>query len=169
MRQAIAATLFITVLCWFWLFPRVEKVTYVDLGPAHLQNIEVKLSGAVLFPGVYQFYHEVTLEQVINYAGGLLSTADRSAIQFSQKIERNRDIMIPSLVNDEINEVVKVNINKASFKELIEIPYMTETRAASLIIYRESNGYFQSIDDLINVKHIGVSTLENIRPYITLG
>jgi len=46
---------------------------------------------------------------------------------------------------------------------------MTETRAASLVVYREAHGYFQSIDDLINVKYIGAVTLENIKPYITLG
>ena len=46
---------------------------------------------------------------------------------------------------------------------------MTETRAASLIIYREQYGDFNHIDDLINVKNIGSVTLEKIKPYITLG
>mgnify|MGYP000941994927 CR=1 FL=1 len=36
---------------------------------------------------------------------------------------------------------------------------MTETRAASLIIYREQYGDFNHIDDLINVKNIGSVTL----------
>jgi len=38
-----------------------------------------------------------------------------------------------------------------------------------LIIYREANGDFMTIDELINVKHIGPVTLENIRPHITVG
>jgi competence protein ComEA len=169
MRQAIFATLFITVLCWFWLFPRSEPVNYVDVGPVHLKSFEVKLSGEVVFPGIYTFYEDTSLEQIIKYAGGLLPNADKEIIQFALKIDRNRDIVIPSKVINTPISVLKVNINKASFKELIEIPYMTETRAASLVVYREAHGYFQSIDDLINVKHIGAVTLENIKPYITLG
>ena len=169
MRQAIFATLFITVLCWFWLFPRKEDVNYVDNGPVFLKSYDVKLSGEVVFPGIYTFYDEITLDQIITYAGGLLPNADKEIIQFNQKIDRSRDIVIPSKVDNTPISVVKININKASFKELIEIPYMTETRAASLVVYREAHGFFQSIDDLINVKYIGAVTLENIKPYITLG
>jgi DNA uptake protein ComE-like DNA-binding protein len=52
---------------------------------------------------------------------------------------------------------------------LLEIPYMTETRAASLIVYREANGPFLHFEELLNVKHIGPVTLENIKPYIKLN
>jgi DNA uptake protein ComE-like DNA-binding protein len=45
---------------------------------------------------------------------------------------------------------------------------MTETRAASLIIYREAHGDFKHLDELLLVKYIGVVTLEKIKPYLTL-
>ena len=64
--------------------------------------------------------------------------------------------------------MIQININQANFKTLITIPHMTESRAAALIIYREAHGKFQSIDDLIHVKHIGTATLEKIRPYVTI-
>jgi competence protein ComEA len=60
-----------------------------------------------------------------------------------------------------------VNINTASFQQLLSIPYMTETRAAELIIYRREHGFFDSIEGLIHVKYIGAATIENLRPFIT--
>ncbi len=61
-----------------------------------------------------------------------------------------------------------ININTASEDLLCQIKGIGEVKAQSIIEYRESNGPFASLEDLLKVKGIGEAMLEKIRPYITL-
>jgi len=169
MKQAIAMTIFLVIIGWFWLFPRQEEIEYVNQGAIPIEIIEVEINGAVLFPGIYHFFEPLTLSEALNYAGGVLGEADLTSFNASEMITRNRQIIISSVNIITETPNVLINVNTAGFKDLITIPGMTETRAASLIIYREQYGDFNHIDDLINVKNIGSVTLEKIKPYITLG
>jgi len=169
MKQAIIMTIVLVIIGWFWLFPRQEEIEYVNQGAIPIEMIEVEINGAVLFPGIYHFFEPLTVSEALTYAGGLLDEANLSSFNASEMITRNRQITISSLNITTENSNILVNVNQAGFKELITIPGMTETRAASLIIYREQYGDFNHIDDLINVKNIGSVTLEKIKPYITLG
>lgn len=65
-------------------------------------------------------------------------------------------------------EFDKLNINTASVEELQSLSGIGETKAKAVIAYRIENGGFSSIDELLNVKGIGKSTFEKIRPYITV-
>ena len=169
MKQKIATVILIVIVLWVVLFPRGEETHSIDLEATPLTIIQVEIIGAVEFPGTYHFFKEVSIGDALLLAGKLLEDADMSMIMKSEVITRNRQIFIPSLNQDVEEPKVLVNVNQASFKELITIPGMTETRAASLIIYREAHGDFLHVDDLINVKNIGISTLEKIKPYIKLG
>jgi len=169
MKQAIIMTIVLVIIGWFWLFPRQEEIEYVNQGAIPIEMIEVEINGAVLFPGIYHFFEPLTVSEALTYAGGLLDEANLSSFNASEMITRNRQITISSLNITTENSNILVNVNQAGFKDLITIPGMTETRAASLIIYREQYGDFNHIDDLINVKNIGSVTLEKIKPYITLG
>ena len=62
----------------------------------------------------------------------------------------------------------KININTASAEHLM-LPDIGETIALRIIEYRTKNGSFSSVDELLMVKGIGVSTLEKIREMITVG
>lgn len=169
MKQAMSMTVILVILGWFWLFPRPEEIEFIDQSAPELEMIEIDIKGAVQFPGIYHFFEPITLEEALDYAGGLLEDADKSSFNLSEIITRDRQITISSVNVSIETPTILVNVNTAGFKELITIPGMTETRAASLIIYREQYGKFNHLDDLINVKNIGIVTLEKIKPYITLG
>lgn len=169
MKQKIAMIVLIVIILWIILFPRTKALETLDLEAIPLTIIQVEIIGAVEFPGTYHFFEEITVGEALLYAGDALMDADLSFVMTSEVITRSRQLVIPS-INQSIEEpITLVNVNKASFKELITIPGMTETRAASLIIYRESHGDFKHVDELINVKYIGIATLEKIKPYIKLG
>jgi competence protein ComEA len=62
----------------------------------------------------------------------------------------------------------KININHASRKVLEILPLIGPKRAARIIMFRRSNGWFRTIDDLDLVPGIGKKIIRRIREYITI-
>lgn len=67
------------------------------------------------------------------------------------------------------SELGKVNINTAGKDELVLLPGIGNTKAAKIIEFREQFGKFTCIDDLIYVDGFSYTTIEELRPYITVG
>lgn len=63
----------------------------------------------------------------------------------------------------------KVNINTATVGQLILLPNIGEVLATRIIEYRTQNGEFRSVEDLLLVKGIGETRLEQLRDYVTVG
>ena len=63
----------------------------------------------------------------------------------------------------------KVDINRASFFELITIPGLGENSARAIIDYRKSQGGFKDIEELKQIKGIKDKKLEQLRKYIKLS
>lgn len=66
------------------------------------------------------------------------------------------------------NDGEKVNINTADSNELMTLSGIGSSRADAIIAYRQENGYFQKIEDIMNVSGIKNSLFERIRDYITI-
>ncbi|MBQ3568561.1 MAG: ComEA family DNA-binding protein [Anaerotignum sp.] len=63
----------------------------------------------------------------------------------------------------------RININTAAAEELMLLPSVGEGRAADIIQYREENGGFGRIEDIMQVSGIGEKTFEEIKEQITVG
>ena len=62
-----------------------------------------------------------------------------------------------------------VNINTADAATLAgSLRGIGQRKAEAIVAYRNENGPFKSVDDLVNVKGIGAKTLEQLRPMIAL-
>ena len=62
----------------------------------------------------------------------------------------------------------KVDVNKASKKELMELPGIGEVIAGRIIIYRNDVGRFRSVNDLRKVKGINSKKFEEIKNLIAV-
>ena len=64
----------------------------------------------------------------------------------------------------------QVNINTASAQEIAEtLNGVGLSKAEKIVEYRETNGPFRHIDELVNVKGIGLRTVDKNRDAISLG
>lgn len=73
--------------------------------------------------------------------------------------------------SDNLDNDVKralVSINTCTVEDLINIPYLGETKAKAIIEYREKNGEFKNIEDIKNVSGIGDKLYSKIKDYIKL-
>ena len=62
----------------------------------------------------------------------------------------------------------KIDINKATIEQLAMLNGIGEKKALAIIEYREMNGDFVDLAELVNVKGIGENTLKKIEPFVTL-
>lgn len=61
-----------------------------------------------------------------------------------------------------------ININTATIEQLTVLTGIGEAKAKAIIIYREENGSFKSIEEIMNVSGIGEKTFENIKEFISI-
>ena len=62
-----------------------------------------------------------------------------------------------------------LDINRATVSGLTAIPGIGKVTAARIVAWREQNGPFRRVEDLMKVKGIGEKSLARIRPYVTVS
>lgn len=65
--------------------------------------------------------------------------------------------------------VFPIDISRAGKEELTALPGIGEVLADRILSYREENGGFTSVEELLNVEGIGKKRFEDILDFITLG
>jgi len=60
----------------------------------------------------------------------------------------------------------QVDVNRAEWPELSQLPDVGETLARRIVTSRDEQGPFNGVDDLERVRGIGPRTVEKIRPYL---
>lgn len=165
----------VVMICAFILIdPNASFIsTNNDISSETIDNtINVEIDGAVVNPGTYTLESDATLQELINQAGGLLSSADNSCFDTSILIEDYDMFYIPYEAGyaEECVPVTeeKVNINTATGEELASINGVSETLAEKIVEFREINGQFKTLEEIMNVTGIGVKTYEKIRDFICL-
>jgi competence protein ComEA len=129
----------------------------ISLITAPVSEGEISVTGAVSNPGIYPLQPGDSIGDVLQAAGGAAADADLSRIELS----------VPEM--GEIAEAQKVNINTAGVWLLAALPGIGDVRAQAIIAYRQQNGLFRDINELLNVEGIGSVTLDDIRDLITVA
>lgn len=140
------------------------------------RKIVVHLAGAVKKGGLYELKGNVRIADVIALAGGVLPLADLNRVNLAQKIADGQKILIPfkrkQLKNSSSSFTEssgqKININTATVTELQKISGIGPSFAKRIIKYREKNGYFNELNDLLKVSGIGKKKLEALKDEIIL-
>lgn len=137
------------------------------------EKIIVDLKGEVHHPGVYELELGSRVKDLIQKAGGFTEEADELSVNLAQKLHDEIVVIVPSSKVQEDGGILdqssaKIRINYASKEELMQLKGIGPTKAEAIIQYREENGLFQSVEDLLEVSGIGEKTLENIEEDIQI-
>ena len=62
-----------------------------------------------------------------------------------------------------------VDVNTASEDDLVAVPGIGKSLARRIVEFREKNGPYQHVDDLLKVQGIGEKSLQKLRSYLTAG
>lgn len=142
--------------------------------------IIVDISGEINKPGVYKLRPGTRVYELIEQAGGLSEMANADVINRASTVSDGQKIVIPSkaTIGQDMNQSGDadcssnasglVNINQADQKQLESIAGIGPSMAKRIIEYRNSNGFFGSIDELMNVKGIGAKKFDKIKTYVTI-
>ena len=66
-------------------------------------------------------------------------------------------------------QAAPVDINVAGVEELMSVPGIGQAIAQRIVEYRDKNGAYGSVDDLLKIQGIGEKSLAKIRDHLTAG
>lgn len=154
------------------------ELEFLDEIEEEITSIIVDVKGEVKKPGVYEVSPSSRVNDVIQLAGGFTKEADENQINLAQKVEDEMVIIIPKIGDEKatISSTVssagvdesKVNINQATKEELETLPGIGPAKAQAILDFREENGHFKEVEDLLQVNGIGEKTLENLQEHIAV-
>lgn len=145
------------------------------------KTLVIYICGAVAKPGVYELPEEARVVHAIEAAGGLREDADTVTVNQAKRLEDGEQIRI--LTKEEAEAVKsdtkiegmeasgesgKVNINQADMAELMTLPGIGQAKAKAIIEFRETNGRFTSITDIMKISGIKESVFSKIEDLITV-
>lgn len=133
----------------------------------------VDIKGEVKRPGIYEAQADMRVNDIIDFAGGTTDTADELSVNRAERVKDEMVIYVAhvdeelelaesSAVYSESNGL-GVKVNQASKEELTELTGIGPAKADAIISYREENGGFKSVEDLLNVPGIGEKSLEVLK------
>ena len=145
------------------------------------REITIYVVGAVNKPGLVNLPENARAADAVNACGGLLPTADSEKINMAQVLKDGQQLKVPEknaagIKNDpskagqakggENGE--KVNINTADEKALDTLPGVGPAMAKRIIEYRETEGAFQSIEDIKKIRGIGDAKFAKMKDKICI-
>ena len=155
----------------------------------------VYVTGAVNRPGIVEVPADARVADAVNACGGVLPTADLDAINMAQKLKDGQQVRVPEKNSAPPPSGTRsagttgppaagksgtegksaaapagglVNINTADEQTLDSLPGIGPAMAKRIIEYRNTEGMFQSPEDLKKIKGIGNAKFEKLKDRITV-
>lgn len=152
------------------------EVSKESSSAAKNQKIYVYVCGQVKNPGVYEFTSDDRIVMAVEAAGGFTSKAAKDTINQAEKMKDGQQIYVPSKQESKAepssgtggSASAKVNINTAGKEELMTLSGIGESKASDIIAYRQEQGSFSKIEDIMKIQGIKEGVFNKIKDNITI-
>jgi competence protein ComEA len=149
--------------------------------PTTVPAVVVQAAGAVMRPGLYRLAPGARVDDLVQAAGGLATDADADRVNLAALLSDGEKVYVPrvgepvpdgavdagaSSATGPSSAASPVDLNSASIAQLDTLPGVGPATAQAIVDYRSAHGRFTSVDDLLNVRGIGPSKLEELRPLV---
>ena len=161
-----------------------KKAAAVSETEAMAPAFVVHVCGEVANPGIYELPAGSRIYEAVKAAGGFTENAAEESVNLASPIEDGVQIRIYSKEETETlaagaapfdgfeasgeGKEPVVNLNTATKEELMTLSGIGESRAEDIIRYREENGGFQNIEDIMKVSGIKDAAFQKIKDRITV-
>ena len=168
---AMGTFIIFVIIGYFMMHKNEDVVFYVDEN-YEIPKICIYVVGCVNEPGIYEVEDGTRIYEAIELAGGATDEADLSRLNLAKILLDEEKVVVPKIVNVEEGEgsliSSVVNINTANVERLSTLSGIGKSTAEKIVKYREENGYFNSVEDIMNVSGIGESKFNAIKDNITV-
>lgn len=163
-----------------------DEEAFISEADTKPSEVTVYVCGAVKFSGVYSLKGNPRVVDAIKAAGGMNDQADTEYINQARPLTDGQKIYVPTkeetqkLLPDTSEQFLcedvyvsedegsKVNINTAGVTELTSLPGIGQAKAELIIEYRNSNGRFESIEDIMKISGIKEGMFNKIKDKICI-
>ncbi len=146
--------------------------------PSSGAYIYVHVLGAVNQPGLYSFREGDRAIDAVAAAGGYTEEADRQSLNLARFLSDGEQIVVPTQSETASGAALnsaspyadggKVNLNTADSAALESLPRVGPALATRIIAWRDENGRFASVEDLMSVSGIGDKTFAGLKDLVTV-
>ena len=182
-RRALIAVSLVAILFATFLFTNTrgravaqESAKPTLTMPAVAKTILIHVAGKVKRPDVYPLLAGSRVSDAIKAAGGANKGVDLGDINLARVLIDGEQVYVGYVAkaNSSSSKSSKsrftgvININRGTKAEFDSLTGIGPVIASRIINYRNTNGPFLALDDLLKVSGIGSKTLERIRPRLSL-
>ena len=182
-RRALIAVSLVAILFATFLFTNTrgravaqESAKPTLTMPAVAKTILIHVAGKVKRPDVYPLLAGSRVSDAIKAAGGANKGVDLGDINLARVLIDGEQVYVgyvpkassSSSKSSKSRFTGVININRATKAEFDSLAGIGSVIASRIINYRNTNGPFLALDDLLKVSGIGSKTLERIRPRLSL-
>lgn len=152
----------------------LEEVTTQVESPVQTQEealtkLAVHVCGAVKSPGVYYLSEDSRVIEAVRAAGGFSEDASTDYLNLAAMLSDGEQVYVPTVEEADAGRASEkeaslqlININTAGKEVLMTLPGIGESRALDIISYREREGAFGSVSDIMKVSGIKQSIFDKI-------
>lgn len=133
--------------------------------------VYVHVLGQVAHPGLYVLEQGDRVADALAAAGGTLEAADLAQVNLARLLGDGEQVVVPAVgasdaaVPGAVDDGV-IDLNTADQTELETLPRIGPALAQRILQWREDNGRFSSVDDLLAVPGIGEKLLAGMRDLV---
>lgn len=142
-------------------------------------ELVVDVAGKVRRPGIVTLPPGSRVHEAIAAAGGLKGDVDTSGLNLARVLADGEQVLVGAPVavappggsgsaGGSAPAAGPVNLNTADLVALDTLPGVGPVTAEAIVAWRDENGPFRSVDDLLDVKGIGEATLAELRDLVSV-